>query len=160
MGFSRELPLGYRSGTRSLPKRVWLSVWHEALQQAGGKVTHGSLPFSSLSTVSTLSMRYEDLIGRSLALVLIETRESEEDQWYVLPGIIEQRPEDFYCVFPDDAEQKPIRLDQEWQQRIRKVSPTEKPTLKADFGLPIRIGSMPEGADPADFIFIGLQLPD
>jgi hypothetical protein len=162
MGFSRELPLGYRSGARSLPKRVWLSVWHKALQQEGGKVAHGSLPFSSLSTASVLSMsmHYEDLIGRSLALVLIEESESEEDQWYVLPGIIEQQAEEFYCVFPDDLEQKPIRLHHEWQERIREVSMTEKSILKADFGLSLRIGFMREGADPADFISTGLQLPD
>lgn len=119
-------------------------------------------PLSGLSVgqrQEVTSMDLATLDGTVLALVLISETDTGEDDWAVSSGVFHLRDgKAFLDRGPSNPE---LELLPEW---LRRIKPTNDKTrsilLNAAHYLPLRVGDIPEDADPAAFEATGLEWPE
>jgi hypothetical protein len=99
------------------------------------------------------------LDGTVLALLLISETDTGEDDWAVSSGVFRLRDG---RAFLDRGPSNPeLKLLPEWLKRIKPTNDkTRSILLNASHYLPLRVGDIPEDADPAAFEATGLKWPE
>ena len=97
------------------------------------------------------------IVGQPIALLLICEREEGQDEHWVIHGVVEQNA-DSYVLRRAESNQ-PFPLDPAWFERLRPVTDSLRSVFgDAEHFIPLTVGPLPEGADPAEFIVTGLRL--
>jgi hypothetical protein len=98
------------------------------------------------------------LNGTVLALLLISETDQGEDDWAVCSGVFRIRGG---TALLDRGPGSPeFELLPEWLERIKPTNDGTRPILlNASHYLPLRVGELPEDAEPAAFTATGLKWP-
>lgn len=100
-------------------------------------------------------MNSQELNGKSLALLLA----GEDEDWSVLGGSVRQEGD--VVLLDHSAGGEPFHIQPEWLDRIKPIPEDFSDILmNAEFILPLRVGTLPEGADPSDYKSTGLKLSE
>ena len=92
----------------------------------------------------------------TLALLLMCESGNNEPEWWLVHGTLATANQDVVFVRATDTAILP--LDDEWLNRVRPVQPEQADIFKPSvFYLPLRVGPLPENADPEEYVFTGLQ---
>ena len=103
-------------------------------------------------------MNKNEIIGKSICLLLMSKDDKGKDDWAAIKGEIIF--ENGHALFRNSKTPKPFLLPDNSLHRIKE--PTEDVrgiVLNCDFFLPLSIGPVPEGENPDGFIDTGLQWP-
>lgn len=98
-------------------------------------------------------MNYQELSGKSLALLLV----GEDENRWILHGTVCREGE--ALLLDHSASEQPFKIQPEWLDRIKPVPADLRDIFKgADFFLPLSMGTLPEDADPSEYVDTGLKL--
>jgi hypothetical protein len=99
-----------------------------------------------------------DIVGKRLSLILWDKNRNGEDEVWVHAGTVQPSGSDLVL---DGGENGPrVKLLPEWLPRNKPVSDELRTTLLgAELCLSLRVGPIPQGADPSQFEDIDLRHP-
>lgn len=104
-------------------------------------------------------MRYEEIIDKSVALLMVSQDSDGADDWAVVRGVVSRSGSDL--VFVPDGRSGGFPLPEDALDRMKPTNPdTEGILLGADICLVLSVGPKPEGADGSGFIPTGLTWPE
>ena len=99
-----------------------------------------------------------DIVGKRLALILWDKDRSGEDEVWVHAGTVQASGSGLVLDRGEHAPQ--VKLLSEWLPRIKPVNDETRTTLLgAELCLSLRVGPIPEGANPSQFEDIGICHP-
>ena len=104
-------------------------------------------------------MNIDQVIGKSVCLLLMSKDDSGEDDWAVLLGEITVK--NGSLLFQNSDTPTPFALPDDTLARIQV--PTEdirRIVLDADYYLPLSVGPTPEGPEGESYIKTGLKWPE
>lgn len=104
-------------------------------------------------------MKYEETIGKTVALVMMGKDARGEDDWAVVKGVLERSGGDI--VFIHDGKPDRFALPDDALARIKPTTPeTRAILLDADLSLPLTIGPTPEGPEGRGLVDTGMKWPE
>ena len=104
-------------------------------------------------------MHYEDIVGKSIALMMKSKDSRGADDWAVVKGVVSKRGRDLFFVWDGKPDGFPLPDD-----ALERMKPTEPDTkdilLDADVYLSLTVGPKPDGAAGEGFIPTGIKWPE
>ena len=95
---------------------------------------------------------------KKFAVIFIQDDGTEDGKWTVLTGVAKWRDGQLFVDRGMDSPEFPIPGDT--LDRVKPVLPEVRAVLgEADFCTILRVGPLPEEADPSEFTHTGLRLP-
>jgi len=105
-----------------------------------------------------MMMKTDEIIGRSVCLLLMSQDDRGEDDWAVVKGEIIF--ENGLPFFRNARTPQPFPLPDDTMRRIR--TPTDdirEIVLNSDYFIPLPVGPIPKGESPESFMATGLKWP-
>ena len=104
-------------------------------------------------------MEYARLAGKQLAVVLVFTPKTGDEEWSTFSGPLIEREG---VLFVDRGEHgPPFEIRDEWLPRIKPTPAAVSDIVnRAEYYLKLFGGPKPDDADPGEFVPTGLKLPD
>ena len=101
-------------------------------------------------------MRFEDIAGKTVALLLMGVDRNGEDEWSVVAGTVTQTRDGL--LFHHDGKPEGFPLPDDALDRMKLTPPAVGDTmLGAEIILPLSVGPKPEGPDGENMIETGLR---
>jgi len=104
-------------------------------------------------------MKYEETIGKSVALLVMGEDAHGEDDWSVVKGSITRLGHDLLFVHNGTPSQFPLPDD-----ALDRIKATDAQTrsimLDSDLYVPLTIGPKPEGPEGEGMLLTGLKWPE
>jgi hypothetical protein len=102
-------------------------------------------------------MDHQELIGKTLALLIFAEREGQEDDVHVIDGTVQEK--EGVLVLQFSEEHSPFPIQEDWLPRIKPTPEGIQAMLQdVQFFLSLSMGPLPENANMAEYLVTGLNL--